>query len=263
MRHNKINATGAIALSVMIRDYPDSIPATGPLGSPSSPTLSSQANISSLLLSPTSSQASSTLIGSATGTPTSSSTSSPASSVISLPLTSSMTPQQPVPPSVQPHAGPILPPPTHPSLQPMQTTYTPYVPRSRRGKPTASANTPTPGSPTLGNVVITTSVRGGVTAVTANGVSTTLDKATSAAKGNGARATPGRSYTQGPSAALLDKVRALDSLPRLGSLRTLDLRGNDLRVGTLATLCPVRTKLTLIPSLAPHIWLRFSRGIGP
>jgi protein phosphatase 1 regulatory subunit 37 len=34
----------------------------------------------------------------------------------------------------------------------------------------------------------------------------------------------------GPSAALLDKVRALDALPRLGALRTLDLRGNDIRV---------------------------------
>ena len=33
-----------------------------------------------------------------------------------------------------------------------------------------------------------------------------------------------------PSAALLDKVRALDLLPRLGALRTLDLRGNDIRV---------------------------------
>lgn len=35
----------------------------------------------------------------------------------------------------------------------------------------------------------------------------------------------------GPSAALLDKVRALDSLPRIGALRTLDLKGNDLRGG--------------------------------
>lgn len=34
----------------------------------------------------------------------------------------------------------------------------------------------------------------------------------------------------GPSVALLDKVRALDSLPRLGALKTLDLRGNDLKV---------------------------------
>lgn len=37
----------------------------------------------------------------------------------------------------------------------------------------------------------------------------------------------------GPSAALLDKVRALDALPRLGALRTLDLKGNDLRVSHL------------------------------
>ena len=37
-------------------------------------------------------------------------------------------------------------------------------------------------------------------------------------------------HNQGPSAALLDKVRALDALPRLGALRTLDLKGNDLRV---------------------------------
>lgn len=36
----------------------------------------------------------------------------------------------------------------------------------------------------------------------------------------------------GPSVALLDKVRALDTLPRLGALRTLDLKGNDIRVST-------------------------------
>jgi protein phosphatase 1 regulatory subunit 37 len=40
----------------------------------------------------------------------------------------------------------------------------------------------------------------------------------------------GTPHNSGPSAALLDKVRALDSLPRLGALRTLDLKGNDLRV---------------------------------
>jgi hypothetical protein len=34
----------------------------------------------------------------------------------------------------------------------------------------------------------------------------------------------------GPSATLLDKVRALDALPRVGALQTLDLRGNDLGV---------------------------------
>ena len=39
-----------------------------------------------------------------------------------------------------------------------------------------------------------------------------------------------QNHDHGPSAALLDKVRALDALPRLGALRTLDLRGNDIRV---------------------------------
>lgn len=38
------------------------------------------------------------------------------------------------------------------------------------------------------------------------------------------------SKVDGHSAALLDKVRSLDNLPRLGSLQTLDIRGNDLRV---------------------------------
>ncbi|KAJ7738683.1 hypothetical protein DFH07DRAFT_984076 [Mycena maculata] len=35
----------------------------------------------------------------------------------------------------------------------------------------------------------------------------------------------------GPSATLLDKVGALDALLRVGALRTLDLKGNDLRMG--------------------------------
>lgn len=50
--------------------------------------------------------------------------------------------------------------------------------------------------------------------------------AATAGTGTGSHKDP----SQGPSAALLDKVRALDSLPRLGELRTLDLRGNDIRV---------------------------------
>jgi len=40
----------------------------------------------------------------------------------------------------------------------------------------------------------------------------------------------------GPSAVLLDKVHALDNLPRLGALKTLDLRGNELRVRPGATI---------------------------
>lgn len=46
-------------------------------------------------------------------------------------------------------------------------------------------------------------------------------------------AATGSPSSHGPSAALLDKVRALDALSRLGALRTLDLRGNDIRVRDL------------------------------
>lgn len=49
----------------------------------------------------------------------------------------------------------------------------------------------------------------------------------------GASKSGGQSVLDGPSVALLDKVRALDALPRLGALRTLDLRGNDIRVRVL------------------------------
>ena len=57
-----------------------------------------------------------------------------------------------------------------------------------------------------------------------SGVSTTSATAAAAASVS--------SKLAGPSAALLDKVRALDALPRLGELRTLDLRGNDIRVSS-------------------------------
>jgi len=40
----------------------------------------------------------------------------------------------------------------------------------------------------------------------------------------------GAKYDTGPSPALLDRVRAIGTLPRFGALRTLDLKGNDLRV---------------------------------
>jgi len=40
----------------------------------------------------------------------------------------------------------------------------------------------------------------------------------------------GVKYDTGPSPALLDRVRAIGALPRFGALRTLDLKGNDLRV---------------------------------
>jgi protein phosphatase 1 regulatory subunit 37 len=109
-------------------------------------------------------------------------------------------------------ANPILPPPRHPPSG-LQTTYTPYVPRARR-QPAASVP------------IITSSSRGGVT--TRHAVS---DHSNHASKGS-------VRHDAGPSAALLDKVRALDALPRIGALRTLDLRGNDLRVGTLLFVLP-------------------------
>jgi protein phosphatase 1 regulatory subunit 37 len=175
LRHNRITATGAVALALMIRDYPDVVPAT-------------------------------------TSTPP-----SPSSGTIELaspPPTPTMShPSLPAP--LSPNATkPVLPPPRHSPISP-QTTYTPYIPRSRRGvvppspNPLSSTGQPIP--------IITSSSQGGVT--TRHLVPSGQDSQGSMPR-----------HSQGPSAALLDKVRALDALPRLGALRTLDLRGNDLRV---------------------------------
>ncbi|PFH46913.1 hypothetical protein AMATHDRAFT_50684 [Amanita thiersii Skay4041] len=182
LRYNRISAAGAVAVALMIRDYPDSVP------TPMSP---SPFNNS---------------------TPTSSTASSPTSSTISLPPTPTVA--SPASPLIPPtRTGPILPPPRHPSSV-MQTTYTPYVPRSKRNS--RQPPPPNPLSPTGQQVpIITSSSQGGVTS----------------------RHPPPPihpdtpRHDSGPSAALLDKVRALDALPRLGALRTLDLKGNELRNG--------------------------------
>ncbi len=63
--------------------------------------------------------------------------------------------------------------------------------------------------------------------------------------GSTSLSSPGRHDT-GPSAALLDRVRALDSLPRLGALRTLDLKGNDLRVRDLLFVPKLRRALMVL-----------------
>ena len=121
-----------------------------------------------------------------------------------------------------PRFGPILPPPRHPHTTP-QTTYTPYIPRKTRR---AHQPTPLPLSPTGQPVpLITSSLQGGVT--TRHPVPSPLS---SGSLSSDASVDARLRHTLGPSAALLDKVRALDTLPRLGALRTLDLRGNDLRV---------------------------------
>lgn len=183
LRHNKITATGggAVALALMIRDYPDVVsgPGTGIPGSTPPAT-------------------------------------SPASSIFMSPPPSPL----PNPPNLPPptRTGPMPPPPRHPSILGPQTTYTPYIPRSKRA---AATHPPNPLSATGQLVpIITSNSHGGVT---------TRHPAPGAVKTEGANGAPGR-HDHGPSAALLDKVRALDTLPRLGALRTLDLRGNDLRV---------------------------------
>ncbi|KAF8638634.1 hypothetical protein AX17_002059 [Amanita inopinata Kibby_2008] len=185
LRHNRISASGAVALALMVRDYPDVVP-------------------TSISPSPFSSN----------GTPTSSTTSSPTSSTASLPLNS---PTIPVSPPAR--LGPILPPPRHPTATvTVQTTYTPYVPRSKRGARPPPPPSPNPLSPTGQQIpIITSSSQGGVT--TRHPIPSPLTHPDTLR------------HDFGPSAALLDKVRALDSLPRLGALRTLDLKGNDLRNG--------------------------------
>lgn len=186
----------------MIRDYPDVVPSS--------------------LSSPNPSFAS---------TPSSSVPSSPSSSVHSLPFLSPPI-QSPTPPqSAPPRAGPILPPPRHPSTQPLQTTYTPYVPRARRG---ATPLTPTTASHEI--PLITSSSQGGVTTrhmvvpQSASAVMTHFEHRLGPRQNHHSQQQQPRPHETGPSAALLDKVRALDALPRVGALRTLDLKGNDLRV---------------------------------
>ena len=77
--------------------------------------------------------------------------------------------------------------------------------------------------------VISTSIGGGVTTATRPVPLPNLNHPSPREVVNAAQAA---ARNAGPSAALLDKVRALDNLPRLGALKTLDLRGNDLRVSS-------------------------------
>ena len=185
LRHNRISVSGGVALALMIRDYPDVVP-TSISVPPSPPT-------NSLL------------------------TSSPTSSVSNLSIASP--PSTPItsPPNPLLARSAPAPPPRHPAVS-MQTTYTPYVPKARRGRvvptnPLSSTGQHIP--------IITSSSQGGVT------TRHPIPGGSSTANGDGHR------HDAGPSAALLDKVRALDSLPRLGALKTLDLRGNDLRVSII------------------------------
>jgi protein phosphatase 1 regulatory subunit 37 len=176
LRHNRINAGGAVAIALMIRDYPDVVSGgmTPASSAPSTPPMSPATTSSA-----------------------------------QLPNTTGPAPQ-----TMPPRPGGILPPPRHPT-QTLQPTYTPYIPRSRRGPPVSTTAIGDPLSASGHPIpLITSSAQGGVTArhpVSPPG-------------------SHGMHQDHGPSAALLDKVRALDALPRLGALRTLDLKGNDIRV---------------------------------
>ncbi|KAJ6481179.1 hypothetical protein DFH09DRAFT_1464733, partial [Mycena vulgaris] len=196
LRHNRISPTGAVALALMIRDYPDVLtaPTGAGAGAPSSPTV---------------------------GHFDTAFTASPHNS-----------------PSLPPQhftlghgAGVKLPPPPrHPAatITAAQTTYTPYVPRRRQ------QSAPVQAAPPPGRAVVASSVLGGVTArhvPTAGGSLDSPGGGGDAAREREAHREREARERDGPSAALLDKVRALDALPRVGALRTLDLRGNDLRTG--------------------------------
>ena len=172
LRYNRVSAAGAVALALMIKDYPDTIP-------------SSNMRLPSLNVSPP---------------PTPRDTPSRESS-----------PQPPLSPL--PKAGPVLPPPRHPPKPTTPTTYTPYIPRSKRN----ATGVMSPINNTI--PIITSNTQGGITTARHPPAAVTPGSVSSASLNH-----------RGPSVALLDKVRALDALPRLGALRTLDLKGNDIRV---------------------------------
>lgn len=150
LRHNKIAATGGVALALIIKDYPDTI-------APQSTTPSPPA--------------------------------SPMSPAIPLHDTGSALNAARKPNGIN----------GLPANGQATTTYTPYIPRSKRPQRPLPIDTSGKVYP-----LITSSAQGGVTTRHTN--------------------------LAGPSATLLDNIRALDNLPRLGCLRTLDLRGNDIRV---------------------------------
>ncbi|KAI0826580.1 RNI-like protein [Trametes gibbosa] len=199
LRHNRISATGAVAIALMIKDYPDRFPVTSSDGMsvPSSP-VTSMSSLASL-----------------------------------TPPATPLSPSNPLPPALgshsapvpPPRSGPVLPPPRHPSTIP-QTTYTPYIPRSRRGLAVPTPNNINPLSPSGRPVpIITSSAQGGVTARLPPPPPAHPSQLNGNARG------VDTAVKHGPSAALLEQVRALDNLPRLGALRTLDLKGNDIRTG--------------------------------
>jgi protein phosphatase 1 regulatory subunit 37 len=199
LRNNRISSQSAVALAIMIKDYPDAI------------TQPSQSNITPTSTPPPGSpvQGHPPPFPGATHQLKSLYASSPAASVVRQAVIN-QTAQATIPPSA--------------------TTYTPYIPRSKRGALVAAVSQQSSTERERQVPVISTSLGGGVTTATRPAPLPNPNHPSPREVVNAAQAA---ARNAGPSAALLDKVRALDNLPRLGALKTLDLRGNDLRVSTV------------------------------
>ncbi|KAJ3842459.1 hypothetical protein F5878DRAFT_555797 [Lentinula raphanica] len=286
-RIGAMGSRGGIAISLMIRDWPDTVAASlSPSPNPSSVSTNSSSNS----LSQTSNSGSlnrlrrpaalTNILGEASDTPASLSSAAIPSARSGLKSSSTITtgsvpiqkpllppPRHPLPSSLNssshpnshpplpiPHSHLPPPPPSH-STKNVQTTYTPYVPRSKRGVVAGSGSVPaTPTTPMAPMTpTLTTVSRGGVTAVgvpsddssslnsssdsSHNYSASTITPTTiNAITHNHAGSTlgsqpvpPSVAALNSASAALLSQVRALDALPRIGNLRSLDLRGNEMR----------------------------------
>jgi len=199
LRNNRISSQSAVALAIMIKDYPDAI------------TQSGQYNLSPSSTPPPGSPVQSqppAIPGGAIHQPRSLYASSPAASVVRQAVINQT---------------------AQATIQPGATTYTPYIPRAKRGSVVAAMSQPSSTERERQVPVISTSVGGGVTTATRP---TPLPNPNHPSPREVVNAAAAAARNAGPSAALLDKVRALDNLPRLGALKTLDLRGNDLRVSS-------------------------------
>ncbi|KAJ7136385.1 hypothetical protein C8R43DRAFT_929206 [Mycena crocata] len=228
LRHNKISPTGAVALALMIRDYPDVLNAPVPPSPSHSQSSFDSAHTHTSNNSHFTPGHNHAYTASPQGSPLLPSAAPPAGSGLGALGAAAAA------------GGKLPPPPRHPAatITAAQTTYTPYVPR-RRQQSAGGAGAPP------GRAVVASSVLGGVTARHVPGSQSNAEPGSSRNGGAGGANGIGMAKDarerekererererDGPSAALLDKVRALDALPRVGALRTLDLRGNDLRNG--------------------------------
>ncbi|EJT99501.1 hypothetical protein DACRYDRAFT_17203 [Dacryopinax primogenitus] len=241
LRQNRISASGAVALAVLMKDYPDTSfqPIVMP---PSFPPSQSYSSLSSYATPP--------------------------------PPPRLLPPRPPTAPAAsgtpQPSQGPSSG--TAPAAPP--TTYAAYVPKVKRiqqqqalliaqGRPLPHIHQVPPLPPSLQNTPRSTPAASPRASVTSLPLTSSLSPGNSLhshlpplSTGTPVRRSPpilassdgggitmrqvqtrdGDKPTNGgggglPSPALLSHVRGLDEVPRLGKLRTVDLKGNDIRTG--------------------------------